>query len=38
MPTLTNNKQAIQNLAETLQKSQLEEVYKFMQFIKSRDS
>ena len=34
MPTLKHSKQAIQNLAETLQESQLVDVYRFMQFVK----
>ncbi|MCL1998478.1 MAG: hypothetical protein FWG65_06910 [Turicibacter sp.] len=38
MATLTHSKQAIQNLAETLQESQLVEVYRFMQFVKNRDA
>ncbi|MCL1996586.1 MAG: DUF2281 domain-containing protein [Defluviitaleaceae bacterium] len=38
MSTLTYSKQAIQNLAETLQESQLAEVYRFMQFVKNRDT
>ncbi|MCL1987339.1 MAG: hypothetical protein FWG64_05140 [Firmicutes bacterium] len=38
MFTLTHSKKAIQSLAEPLLKSQLVEVYRFMQFVKNHDA